>query len=206
MRTKGGPVTDAELVSRVCKESAALHERVASERADVIVQAAHVVRDALNAGRKVLVFGNGGSAADAQHFAAELVGQFNRTLGRRALPVIALTTDVAILSAVANDFGFPAVFARQIDALGTPGDVAVAITTSGSSANVNEGLRWALDRSLATIALTGADGGESGRLADVHVNVPDSNPQRVQEVQQTVLHLICELVERGLAAPPVGRV
>ena len=199
-------MTDVELVNRVCRESAALHERVAGERAEVIVEAAHVVRDALNAGRKVLVFGNGGSAADAQHFAAELVGQFSRTLGRRALPVIALTTDLAVVSAVANDFGFSAVFARQIDALGAPGDVALAITTSGTSANVNEGLRWALDRLLSTVALTGGDGGESGRLADVHVNVPDTNPQRVQEVQQTVLHLICELVERGLAPSPAGRV
>jgi len=199
-------VTDGELVSRVCHDTAALHERVATERTEAIVRAAHVVRDALNGGRKVLVFGNGGSAADAQHFAAELVGQFGRVLGRRALPVIALTTDAAVVSAVANDFGFAAVFARQIDALGVPGDVALAITTSGASANVNEGLRWALDRSLTTVALTGGDGGESGRLADVHVNVPDANPQRVQEVQQTVLHLICELVERGLAAAPAGRV
>ncbi|MEO7191131.1 MAG: SIS domain-containing protein [Vicinamibacterales bacterium] len=196
-------MTDAELVRHVCHETAALHERVAIERADVIVQAAHVVRDALVGGRKVLVFGNGGSAADAQHFAAELVGQFGRTLGRRALPVIALTADLAVVSAVANDFGFAAIFARQIDALGVAGDVALAITTSGSSANVNEGLRWALDRSLTTVALTGADGGQSGQLADVHVNVPDANPQRVQEVQQTVLHLICELVERGLSSVSV---
>ncbi len=115
---------------------------------------------------------------------------------------MALSTDLAVVSAVANDFGFAAVFARQIDALGAPGDVAVALTTSGASANVNEGLRWALDRSLTTVALTGRDGGESGRLADVHVNVPDANPQRVQEVQQTMLHLICEIVEWGLAAPP----
>ena len=198
-------MTDGELVTRVCRDTAALHERVAAERTEAIVRAAHVVRDALNGGRKVLVFGNGGSAADAQHFAAELVGQFSRVQGRRALPVIALTTDAAVVSAVANDFGFAAVFARQIDALGVPGDVALAITTSGASANVNEGLRWALDRSLTTVALTGGDGGESGRLADVHVNVPDGNPQRVQEVQQTVLHLICELVERGLAAAPSGR-
>ena len=196
-------MSEADLVRRVCRESAALHEQVGAERADVIVQAAHVVRDALVAGRKVLVFGTGGSAADAQHFAAELVGQFSRTIGRRALPVIALTADLAVVSAVANDFGFAAIFARQIDALGAPGDVALAITTSGASANVNEGLRWALDRSLTTVALTGGDGGESGRLADVHVNVPDGNPQRVQEVQQTVLHLICELVEGGLSTPSV---
>ena len=190
---------------RVCHDTAALHERVAAERAEAIVRAAHVVRDALNGGRKVLVFGNGGSAADAQHFAAELVGQFGRVQGRRALPVIALTTDAAVLSAVANDFGFAAVFARQVDALGVAGDVALAITTSGASANVNEGLRVGARCGAHDRGVDGRRRRGSGRLADVHVNVPDGNPQRVQEVQQTVLHLICELVERGLAASPAGR-
>ena len=190
-------VSDLDLVRRVCGENAALHQRVAAERADIIVRAAAVVRAALVGGRKVLVFGNGGSAADAQHFAGELVGRFGHQVDRPAWPVIALVSDASVVSAVANDFGYAAVFARQIAAYGAAGDVAVALTTSGSSANVNEGLRWALDRSLTTIALTGRDGGESGRLADVHVNVPDANPQRVQEVHQTILHLICELVERG---------
>lgn len=190
-------MTDVELVRQVCDESAALHRTVAAERADAIVQAAAAVRTALAAGRKVLVFGNGGSAADASHFAAELVGRFGRDVERRAWPALALTTDTGVLTSVANDFGYRAVFARQVDALGAAGDVALAITTSGRSENVNEGLRWALDRSLVTVALTGGDGGDSGRLADVHVNVPDGNPQRVQEVQQTILHIICELVERG---------
>lgn len=188
--------TPIELIRHVCAENAALHQRVAAESADAIVRAADVMREALTGGRKVLVFGNGGSAADAQHFAAELVGRFGHHVERRAWPVIALVSDPAILSAVSNDFGFSAVFARQVEAYGAAGDVALALTTSGASANVNEALRWALDRSLTTIALTGRDGGESGRLADVHVNVPDSNPQRVQEVQQTILHLLCELVER----------
>jgi D-sedoheptulose 7-phosphate isomerase len=195
-------VTDADLVRRVCADTAALHVRVAETSADAIVRAARVVTEALLGGRKVLVFGNGGSSADAQHFAAELVGQFGRQAGRPAWPVIALVSDPAVVFAVANDFGFGAVFARQIEAFGQPGDVALAITTSGASANVNEGLRWALDRSMATVALTGRDGGESGRLADVHVNVPEANPQRVQEVQQTILHLICELVERAAATAP----
>ena len=189
-------MADADVVRRVCAETAALHERVAAERADDVVRAADAMRSALAAGGKVLAFGNGGSAADAQHFAAELVGRFGRHVERRALPAVALTTDSAVLTSVANDFGYRAVFARQVDALGARGDIALAITTSGRSENVNEALRWALDRALVTIALTGGDGGESGRLADVHVNVPDANPQRVQEVQQTILHLLCELVER----------
>jgi len=188
-------VTDADVVRRVCGEAAALHQKVAAERGEVIVRAAVMIRSALTAGRKVLVFGNGGSAADAQHFAAELVGRFGRHVERRALPAIALTTDTAVLTGVANDFGYSAVFARQIDALGAAGDVALAITTSGQSENVNEALRWALDRSLVTIALTGGDGGKTGRLADVHVNVPDRSPARVQEVHRTILHVLCELIE-----------
>jgi D-sedoheptulose 7-phosphate isomerase len=188
---------DVDLVRRVCHETAALHESVGASCAESIVRAAGVIGDALKAGKRVLVFGNGGSAADAQHFAAELVGRFSHQLERSGWPVIALVSDAAVMTAVANDFGFAAVFARQIEALGSAGDVAVALTTSGASANVNEGLRWALDRSLTTVALTGKDGGESGKLADVHVNVPDANPQRVQEVHQTILHVICELVERG---------
>jgi D-sedoheptulose 7-phosphate isomerase len=191
--------TDRELVGRVCDATAALHQKVAAGQSDAIVRAAALVAEALDAGKKVLVFGNGGSAADAQHFVAELVGRFGHHLERRAWPALALVSDPAVMTAVANDFGFEAVFARQIDAFGVAGDVAMALTTSGASPNVNEGLRWALDRSLKTIALTGKDGGESGRLADVHVNVPDTNPQRVQEVQQTVLHILCELVERRAA-------
>ncbi len=190
-------LSDGDLVRRVCEDAATLHRTVAETRTDAIVRAAHVLRDALRTGHKVLVFGNGGSAADAEHFVAELVGRFGRHLERRGLPAIALTADSAVLTSVANDFGYAAVFARQVDALGVAGDVAVAMTTSGRSENVNEALRWALDRSLVTVALTGGDGGDSGRLADVHVNVPDANPQRVQEVQQTILHIVAELIERG---------
>jgi D-sedoheptulose 7-phosphate isomerase len=196
-------VTDAELLRRTFDETVALHQRVVAQSADAILRAATVIRQALADGHKVLAFGNGGSATDAQHLAGELVGQFGRHVDRRGLPVLALAADMAVITAVANDFGYEAVFARQIEAFGDRGDVAVAITTSGASANVNEGLRWALDRSLTTIALTGGDGGESGRLADVHINVPDANSQRVQEVHRTILHVICELVERGPLTFPV---
>jgi phosphoheptose isomerase len=190
-------LTEAEIVRRAFDDAAALFAKVAATNVETIVRAATVIRTALTGGRKVLVFGNGGSAADAQHFAGELVGRFGAHVERPAWPVIALVSDAAVTSAVANDFGFKAVFARQIEAFGSAGDIAVALTTSGVSANVNEGLRWALDRSLVTIALTGRDGGESGRLADVHVNVPEQSPQRVQEAHQVILHVICELVERS---------
>ena len=188
-------MTEADRVRAAFAAAVALHARVAETCAGSIVDAAALIRAALGAGRKVLVFGNGGSATDAEHFAAELVGRFGRHVERRGLPVMALTTDSAVMTSVANDFGYAAVFARQIEAFGVDGDIAVALTTSGKSENINEALRWALGRGLKTVALTGADGGQSGRLADVHVNVPDGNPARVQEVHRTILHVMCELIE-----------
>ena len=166
------------------------------EQAEEIVHAAVVVGEALAAGRQVFAFGNGGSATDAQHFAAELVGRFVRP--RRALPVLALSADSAVLTSVGNDLGFDQLFARQIEALGRPGDVALGMTTSGVSANVNVALTQARALGLQTIALTGRDGGEAGRLVDVHINVPAAETPRIQEVHRVVLHVICELVERRI--------
>jgi D-sedoheptulose 7-phosphate isomerase len=154
------------------------------------------VATAFGDGQALLVFGNGGSAADAQHFAAEFVGRFQRD--RRAVPALALTTDTSALTAIANDHGFERVFARQIEAFGAPGDVAVGITTSGNSPNVVEGLRTAAERGMVTIALTGRDGGEAGRMADIHLHVPHDVTARVQEMHILLLHVICELVEEGL--------
>ena len=178
-------------------EAADLHRRVSVEQAETIVQAAQMIRRALDAGQKVLVFGNGGSATDAQHFAAELVGRYLRE--RKGLAAMALTADTAILTAVANDFGYDHVFSRQIEALGHAGDVAMGITTTGSSANVNRGLARARAEGLKTIGLTGRDGGETGRLVDVHVNVPGTSSAQVQEVHRTVLHVLCDLIERAHA-------
>jgi D-sedoheptulose 7-phosphate isomerase len=144
-----------------------------------------------------LTFGKGGSAADAQHLAAELVCRFARE--RRALAAVALSTDTSVLTAVANDCGFDRVFARQIEALGRPGDVAVGISTSGRSPNVVKALEAARARRLRTVALTGRDGGEAGAAAEFHVNVPDDSAARVQEVHRTLIHVICELVERDHA-------
>ena len=144
----------------------------------------------------MLVFGNGGSAADAQHMAADLVGRFQRE--RRPVAALALTTDTSVLTAMANDYAFDRVFVRQIEALGNPGDVAFGISTSGRSANVVEGLRAASARGLRTIAMTGRDGGTVGGEADIHINVPDPSTARVQEAHRTLIHAICELVEREL--------
>jgi len=181
-------------VVQVLKDAAAAHERMTS-RAEVVVKAAGAIAAALRQGNAVLTFGNGGSAADAQHFAAEMVGRYERD--RQAWPAIALTTDTSALTAVGNDYGFDRVFARQIEALGRPGDVAMGISTSGNSPNVLRGLEAAKERGLITIALTGR-GGAAGTIAAHHIAVEEARTSRVQEVHATVLHVICELVEKEL--------
>jgi len=182
-------------VVRSLREAAAAHERM-SANAGVVVQAAQVMAAALKAGRTVFAFGNGGSAADAQHFTAELVGRYERE--RRGWPAVALSTDTSALTAIGNDYGFEQVFARQLAALGRPGDVAFAITTSGNSPNVLRALEAAKARGLVTIALTGR-GGEAGKIAAHHVGVDEDRTPRVQEVHATVLHVMCELMEMELA-------
>jgi D-sedoheptulose 7-phosphate isomerase len=191
-------VSDERLavVDRVFAGAIRVHEAARAADQTALVRAADAIGAACAGGHRLLVFGNGGSAADAQHFVAELVGRFQRE--RRAVPAIALTTDTSALTAIGNDYGFDRVFARQVEALGGPGDVAFGITTSGGSANVLEAFRVARARGLTVVALTGRDGGEAGRLADIHVNVADPSTARVQEVHRTQLHAICELVEAGL--------
>jgi D-sedoheptulose 7-phosphate isomerase len=169
-----------------------LHDRMRGSVGPTLV-AAQAVRDALRVGNKLLVFGNGGSASDAQHLAAELVGRFMKE--RAALPALALTVDTSILTAIANDYSYKQVFARQVEALGRAGDVAMGISTSGESPNVLAALQVAKTLGLKTIALTGRDGGGVGRAADIHVNVPDQNTARVQEVHRTLLHVMCEIIE-----------
>lgn len=185
----------AALVVGALREAAAAHERMAAHVAPV-VRAAQVMAAALKQGRTVFAFGNGGSAADAQHFTAELVGRYERQ--RRGWPAVALSTDTSALTAIGNDFGFDRVFARQIEALGRPGDVALGISTSGNSPNVLRALEAANAGGLVTIALTGR-GGEAGRLAAHHVGVAEQRTPRVQEVHATLLHVMCELMEMELA-------
>ena len=185
----------AALADRAFAATIALHERMRHNLAATLLAAA-AIDEALRSGRKVLTFGNGGSAADAQHVAAELVGRFMRE--RAALPAIALTADTAILTSVANDYSFKQIFARQIEALGQPGDIALGISTSGASPNVATALQTARQRGMKTIALTGRDGGSVAAAAEIHVNVPDQNTARVQEVHRTLLHVMCEVIESGL--------
>ena len=179
-------------------DTIALHERVKQSDPQPVLAAAAAIVEALGRGGKLLLFGNGGSAADAQHVAAELVGRFQAT--RAALSAIALTTDTSVLTSVANDEAFASVFARQIEALGREGDVALGISTSGRSPNVVSALDAARTRGLRTIALTGRDGGAVGRAVEIHINVPSDSTARVQEVHRTLLHVICDLVERAFLA------
>ena len=188
--------TSAEaLVDSVLAATSAAHER-ARQNAGPVIAAADATLRCLRAGGKVLLFGNGGSAADAQHVAAEFVGRFMRE--RRAVAAIALTTDTSIVTSIGNDYSFDRVFARQIEALGRKGDVAIAISTSGASPNVLAGVEAANAAGLTTIGVTGKDGGALGKAVSIHVNVPEQDTARIQEVHRTLLHIVCELVEREL--------
>lgn len=184
------------VIAAVFAEAIRLHKETVQHDAGAMLHAVDAVARALATGAKILVCGNGGSAADAQHFAAELVGRFERD--RRGLPAIALTTDTSALTAISNDYGYERVFARQVDALGRPGDVLVSISTSGSSPNVLAAQSAAKAAGMVTVALTGRDGGALGAAADIHVNVASPSTARVQEVHRTILHVICQLVEAGI--------
>ena len=176
-------------LNRIFQETAHAHSETQRHSAASIERAAAVMRDALARGGKILVFGNGGSASDAQHFASELVNRFQKS--RNAFAGIALTTDSSVLTSIANDDSFDRVFARQIEALGRAGDVAVGISTSGTSANVIAGLHQARQQKLTTIALTGSD----SMIADVCVRVSSPVTARIQEVHRTIIHVWCELIE-----------
>jgi phosphoheptose isomerase len=186
----------AERFRAALRDAIGLHERALQDPQPVMAAASAIVA-ALRGGGKLLAFGNGGSAADAQHVVADLVGRFRRE--RAALAAVALTTDTSVLTSVANDYGFERVFARQIEGLGRHGDVALAISTSGASPNVVAAIEAASRLGLQTIAVTGRDGGPAGRAAAIHVNVPSGETPRVQEVHRTLLHVICDLVEESFA-------
>ena len=174
-----------------------LRNQVARDCGGNIVDAAMLIARCLRGGGKLLLFGNGGSAADAQHLAAEFVGRFR--IERQALPAIALTTDSSILTAVGNDYGFDQIFARQVQALGRPGDVAIGISTSGNSPNVNSAITQATKQELKTIGLAGKDGGSLAKCVDISITVASTNAAMIQECHITIGHILCELVENELS-------
>lgn len=175
------------------------HLRIASglrSLIPLIAQATWMVASALRRGNTVLLCGNGGSAADAQHIAGELVGRFLKE--RRPLPALALNANTSVLTAVANDYGFEEVFARQVAALGRPGDVLIAISTSGNSGNVLRAAEVAREKGMKVVGLTGADGGKLKQLCDLCLCVPSTSTPRIQEMHILIGHIICQLMEEAL--------
>lgn len=178
------------------KEWTGILEKFFSTRNEDLEKAIEACVKSLQAGRKILVFGNGGSAAEAQHFAAEMVNKFRKE--RPAIRVMALTTDTSILTSIGNDISFDTVFSRQVEGLGDGGDVVLALSTSGNSPNVVNALRTARKRKMTTIGLTGKGGGKMGPLCDLLLDVPSSDTPRIQEIHLLILHIIAQEIENKL--------
>ena len=185
-----------DFVLHAFNDSAAVKQQFVRDHADRIVQVAKLMVRTFREGHKVLLFGNGGSATDAAHIAAEFVGRYKHE--RTPLPAIALATDIAAITCIANDYGYDELFARQVRAHGQKGDIAVAISTSGNSPNVLKGAAAARECGLTTIAWTGASGGKLAELADISFLVPSTVTARIQESHITLGHVLCELVEEQL--------
>jgi len=189
-----------DYILKIFRESIQLKESFVSENLIRIVNVVEAITAALKAGNKILIFGNGGSAADAQHLAAEFVNRF--MIERPPLPAIALTTDSSVLTSIGNDYSFGEVFSKQIRAIGQTGDVAWGISISGTSPNVVKALDTAKKMGLVTVGFTGKDGGDVARIADFTLNVSSNSTPRIQEVHITVGHVICEMVDFKLFQKP----
>jgi len=185
-----------DFILKAFSDSATVKQQFARDHADRIAQVAALMVTAFREGRKVLLFGNGGSATDAAHIAAEFVGRYKRE--RKPLPAIALATDVAAITCIANDYGFDELFARQVRAHGQKGDIAIAISTSGNSPNVLKGVTAARECGMITVAWTGGTGGKLAGLVDHPFVVPSTVTARIQESHITLGHVLCELVEETL--------
>ncbi len=187
-------------IVKIFKESIRVKEAFVNENLSKLVNIVEAVTGALKAGNKILIFGNGGSAADAQHLAAEFINRF--VIERPPLPAIALTTDTSVITSIGNDYDFSEIFSKQIRAIGQPCDVALGISTSGNSANVLKALEVAKKMGLVTIAFTGKDGGAIAKIADLSIIVSSSVTARIQEVHITAGHVICDLVDIKLFQKP----
>ena len=185
----------AEIRSQL-QANRALNERIERELAPLIAEMGSLLTDTFRSGGKLMVMGNGGSAADSQHFAAEIVSRFR--LERPGLPAIALSTDTSILTAIGNDYGFDFVFRRQVEALALPGDIVVGISTSGNSTNVKMALELAREKGCRTIALLGRDGGSIKGVCDLALIVPSDDTPRIQEGHIAIIHIVCDLVEKDM--------
>lgn len=187
-----------DLIEEIFAASIATQQQSLAHNKSAIHAAVTAITSAFQKGRKLLIFGNGGSAADSQHIAAEFIGRFQKE--RKSFPAIALTTDTSALTALGNDYGFDIVFSRQLEGLAEKGDVALAISTSGNAANVIAAAHRARAMGLTTIALTGHDGGKLAPLADIKIVVPSRVTARIQESHGLIAHCLCELVENNLTA------
>ena len=192
-----------EKIFKAFEESVAVKERFARENVDAIIEAAKIIAEAFNDGKKLILFGNGGSASDASHIAAEFVNRFKRE--RPGLPAIALNTDMAVITSIANDYDFSEIFARQLKSLSNEGDVVVAISTSGNSGNVLKAMDAARRKKLRTIAFTGTKGEKLASKADLAFVVPSDNTPRIQETHITLGHVLCQMVEEILFDTPRKR-
>lgn len=187
------------MISEITMQLAAHREviaRVEQELTPRIAEMVELMVDTFQRGGKVLVMGNGGSAADAQHFVAEIVGRFK--MERRGLPALALSTDTSILTAIGNDYGFDRVFSRQVEALAATGDLVIGISTSGNSPNVLLALQLARETGCRTVGLLGKDGGSIKDVCDLALIVPTVDTPRVQEAHITIIHIVCDLLEKTL--------
>lgn len=187
-------------IIKTFKESSRVKDIFINENLSKLVNVIEAMTTALKAGNKILLFGNGGSAADAQHLAAEFVNRF--IIERPPLPAIALTTDTSVITSIGNDYDFSEIFSKQIRAIGQSGDIAWGISTSGNSANVLKGLEMAKKMELITIAFTGKDGGDIAKIVDFSINVSSNSTARIQEAHITAGHAICELVDIKLFQKP----
>ena len=181
-----------ETIAKMLKEGADLRLQMMETMTGTILEAAQAIAHAFKAGRKVLLFGNGGSAADSQHIAAEFMNRFQ--IERPPLPAIALTTDTSILTSISNDYAFDEVFSKQIKALGRKGDIAIGISTSGNSSNVLKAVRVAKKMGMVTIAIT-AEGGKMASSADIALAVPSRSTPRIQEAHIAIGHILCDLTD-----------
>jgi D-sedoheptulose 7-phosphate isomerase len=186
----------ADIIKDIIRESIKVKEAVLSKMSKDIKAAANMISIALKKGGKVILFGNGGSAADAQHLAAEFVGRFK--LERQGLASIALTTNTSIITSIANDYGYEEIFSRQVEAIASDNDIVIGISTSGNARNVIAGLLEAKKMGLKVVALAGSGGGEMAAISDLALVVPSDNTARVQEAHIVIGHIICELAEQNL--------
>jgi D-sedoheptulose 7-phosphate isomerase len=184
-------------ISAIVAASLDVKRRYFEEHSEEVERAATMIADAFNSGRKLLIFGNGGSSCDAQHIAGEFINRFLHQ-SRRALPALALSTDGGVLTCIANDTGFENIFARQVEALGSPGDLCLAITTSGNSPNIIAAIEQARAKEMKVVGLLGRDGGRVAPLCDLALVVRSDDTQRIQETHNLIGHILCELVELKL--------